>query len=280
MGPPVFLAGLAGFAWLAWSDSRRTIVLAGFPLAYYALAGSGATVFARYAIPWTPFLAIAAGALLARLARRAFERSLATRAAALSLAVLAFLAPSIASVVRTDRALSRTDSRELASEWFREHAAPGSIVCQVSNYGRVQLPATPLVRERDARAYAVLAGSDEERLARLRANPWRSTEGEGFVACRFRERDGAFVCESTGPCGPPDYIIATSSPLRMYDRTPPDLDRILARDYVELAAIRTGAADIASDRYDEIDAFYLPFAIDGRVERPGPDLSIYGRRNR
>jgi len=276
LGPPVFLASLAGLALLALRDKRRGALLLAFPLAYFALAGSGSAVFVRYAIPWTPFLAIGAAALLVELVQRCVPP--AARAAVAVCATLALAAPSIASVVRSDLALSRTDSRELAARWIEQNVEPGSAIAQISNYGRVQLPATRRLRERSQALALAPATSDAARLVRMRQQPSRTREGEGYVACRWRARDGRFVEEDAGPCEPPRYILLGYSPLSMYDRVPSEVATLVAEQYAPIWSVETGAAGLPESRYDAIDAFFLPFAIPGGIQRLGPDLVLYERR--
>ncbi len=58
LGLPLLAAGILGLPLMVWREGRRGILVALFPVAYYALIGSGRTVFARYALPLVPFLCL------------------------------------------------------------------------------------------------------------------------------------------------------------------------------------------------------------------------------
>jgi len=74
MGWPLWLVALAGFVQLIRGNRRDGVLLAAFPVAYFLFMGRGQTVFARYAIPLLPFLAIAAAWLLNEAAEAEPER--------------------------------------------------------------------------------------------------------------------------------------------------------------------------------------------------------------
>ncbi len=279
MGPPLLIASLAGALALVRNDARRAALLLAFPLVYFALAGSGSTVFVRYAIPWTPFFAVSSAFLITSALQYIGASWPAwRRSAALAVVTLLCLSPSIAELALSDIALAHTDSRELASQWITAHVAPGSEICQISQFGRVQLPVAPPARELARNLYAEPPDNLAARAARMRSSPWRREHGDGYVACRFRESDGRFLREDSTPCEAPRYILVSSSPLSLYDRVPPALQALLASDYDIAWQIPTGARSVAENHYDLIDAFYLPFVAAARVERPGPDLALYELR--
>ena len=61
LGIPLLVAGILGLPLMVWREGRRGVLVALFPVAYYALTGSGRTVFARYILPAVPFLCLTAG---------------------------------------------------------------------------------------------------------------------------------------------------------------------------------------------------------------------------
>jgi hypothetical protein len=74
----------------------------------------------------------------------------------------------------------------------------------------------------------------------------------------------------------PQYIIRFSSPLPGSPPAP-GIDRLLASSYRLVHSVRGAGVDRADNFYDRQDAFYLPFAGFHDVERPGPNIEIYGR---
>src|SRR5262249_35115377 len=124
LGEPLLVAGCAGLAVLWVRNGRKAALLSGFPLTYYAVAGSSHTAFARYAVPLVPFFCLFAATLVVRLSARLGGgwRSLVLMA----MLALAIALPSTLSVVRFDRLLARTDSRLLAARWIEAHVPAGS----------------------------------------------------------------------------------------------------------------------------------------------------------
>ncbi|HUF24915.1 MAG TPA: glycosyltransferase family 39 protein [Vicinamibacterales bacterium] len=83
-GPALEIWGLLGFVWLATRRTTVAWIALAYPIAYFAGAGQTTLPFARYAVPFAPALAIAAGVLSADLLRRPRWR----RAAAVATAIV------------------------------------------------------------------------------------------------------------------------------------------------------------------------------------------------
>ena len=133
LGLPLLVAGLVGLFLLAWKQPAKGVVVALFPVAYWALVGSGATVFARYILPVVPFLCLTAAYAVTELSRTMTAlsgRPKWSHAISSALALLV-VAPSAWSVVQFDRLLSRTDSRVLAAQWVRAQFPDGANISQV-----------------------------------------------------------------------------------------------------------------------------------------------------
>ncbi len=104
--------------------------------------------------------------------------------------------------------------------------------------------------------------------------------GHVFLQGNAGEQSRQFVpvdFDQKGP--PPDVIIVQSSPLfPEQDDSGPVAD-ILATKYVLGADLLVDRGD-PRNVYDRQDEFYLPFAGFKAIERPGPNLKIYIRRQR
>ncbi len=245
LGLPLLIAGIAGSVMLAFREPRNAVFLLSFPVLYFAVAGSVRILFFRYAIPLVPFLCLAAAwvlmAVLGPACRRFAGRwqTVTPALPALCAAVLVAL-PSARSAVAFDRVISRTDNRVLVAEWFDRHVPPGSsVVVSGSLFGYVQFPAT--------RRYDVWS--------------WDRVR-QVFVV-----RPGSRPAE-----GRPDWILMQESPLP--STTQPVVHQYLKHGYV---LVRTFRAFARSDDaiFDQQDAFFVPFAGFGGVERPGPNFSLY-----
>ena len=244
---PLFAASLAGLAWMAWRMPRRAALLLAFPVVYYAVAGRGYTVFARYMVPIVPFLCVTAGFFAASAARAVTRRMPRASLGAVLLAVVAAIgAAAMVKSVRLDRLLARTDSRVLTAEWIESHVAEGSTVhLSGSSYGR------PDLSRRGRPAPYELWGFDE-------------------ASGRFISRRGATTDR-------PRWVVVQESPLVRYSSVPDRLREALA-GYALRQSFR--ALDMSIPRvYDQQDAWYVPLGGFQGVGRPGPNLYVYEARN-
>jgi hypothetical protein len=137
VGIPILAAGVTGLLLLIFRHPRRGLLVALFPLSYYAVLGSGYTVFARHMVPVVPFLCLGAAYLIAEsaswLARRL--RRPQWGPALVTLGVIGALWPSVHSVVMFDRLIARTDNRLLARRWVEQRFQAGTTIAQIGERG-------------------------------------------------------------------------------------------------------------------------------------------------
>ena len=248
-GPLVLLAALAG----VWFGFRRhlhhTLIVGSFALAYYAVIGSGYTVFFRYVLPLVPvvclFAAIGAAHVLSVLSSESTlpaespRRREGDRWAAAALVFVLGWGP-VSTAVQMDLALARTDTRVLAARWLGPQLQPEHTLHD--------------------------AGSDYTRLdmRTLRYHEWR-----------FDPKTQSFG----HPAGlTPDWLVIGESPLAQYTSADPGLRRLAAERYHPVYTVRGTTTPDAPGVYDQQDAFFLPFSGFAEVERPGPTITIYRRR--
>ncbi|RKX69988.1 hypothetical protein DRP53_06405 [candidate division WOR-3 bacterium] len=74
----------------------------------------------------------------------------------------------------------------------------------------------------------------------------------------------------------PELVIVKKSPLRYYDLIPREIEESLQKEYHLIKKIQT-ATGRGKGRYDEQDAFYLPYIGLEAISRPGPNIEIYLR---
>lgn len=246
LGWPMLAASVLGFVVLAFQDRRKFLLFASFPLAYYVVAGSGATVMVRYVDPLLPFLALGAGFgtnwLAERLARALRAERAAPVAALRTALAVAIVFPSVQSVIAFDRLLCETDSRVLAATWIEEHVPAGATLYLAEPpFGKPEVP--------------------EER----------------YEPCSLDPAKSEFTCGKTAGVLPA-WIVLHQYPLDFWSPAPtPAVSELLASRY-ELAAEFTAYHPRAPLLFDEQDAFYLPLSGFDGVERPGPNLSIFRLR--
>lgn len=242
LGWPLLCAGIVGLAIASWRCPVETAVLSAFPLAYYAVAGSGRVLFVRYMVPVVPFLCLAAGTF-AVLVADGLARRLARPARTVVLTAVCGLVvlPSATRVIAFDRLLERRDSRLLAADWVEANVAPGASIYQTgSRYGELPLRG-PIV-------------------------PWT-----------FDPVPRRFETPESPTDRLPDWIVVQRSPVTYYSQMPVGIEQILQSCYDLVESVRA-MNDACPGAYDQQDAFFLPLAGFSSVTRPGPNIDIYRRR--
>jgi 4-amino-4-deoxy-L-arabinose transferase-like glycosyltransferase len=244
VGWPVLAAGAIGGGWLALTDWRRAAIVLSFPLVYFAVIGGGHTAFIRYVTPLVPFVCIGAAFAVDRGLRASMPRTWSGRARAIAMVgvVLLLALPSMVTVVRFDRVLTRTDTRVLAAAWLRGAIQPGqSLYESGASYVRPHFAwTTPVV----------------------------------VVQTEFDERRSTFVTPAGQPIVP-DWVVLAESPLRLYTAVPGALRGILSARYQKVLEVSPSREPEPESIFDRQDAFFLPFADFDARDRPGPTLTIY-----
>jgi dolichyl-phosphate-mannose-protein mannosyltransferase len=245
IGLPLLVTGVAGLAWTIWSNWRKGLLLAAFPLAYYALLIPTHTVMVRYAIPLIPFLCIGAAWLIADMARRAETLVKAPRTVVAVVVALLVIAPSAYSVARIDRLFAATDSRMLAADWIRANVKPGSTMHLCGN-----IVVQPVVD------YGF--GPPREY--------WSHRGGWNFATGRpARPVDGL-----------PEWIVVPDT-ANAWGSCAGEVRDLAAARYDVQHVIK--AMDTDGNLFDQQDAFFYPFAGFRNARRGGPNYVIYLRRD-
>jgi hypothetical protein len=120
LGWAAAVAAAAGLVLVARRDRARALLLAAFPLALFVYLALQSRYFGRWLLPVYPVLAMLAAVAIVRASELVRGRP-ALRLAALTAIALAVLAQPFVADVRTGRLLGRSDTRELAREYLREH---------------------------------------------------------------------------------------------------------------------------------------------------------------
>jgi 4-amino-4-deoxy-L-arabinose transferase-like glycosyltransferase len=246
IGWPMLAMSVAGMVAYIRRSPAAGLLFALFPVSYYVGIGTGRTAFARYILPVVPFLCVSAAYATVTATRKLtalWGRSAWAPAATWVMAAAVAL-PSLAATIATDRLLTRTDTRVLAADWIRSHTSPATTVYQSgAGYTHVYLKTPPL------NTYPELEW-DETRKA-------------------FRDEQGV-------PADAPALIVIPECPLAYCD-TPASILDLVAHQYRGLQRFQ-GYQPGAPLTYDRDDAFFVPLAGFGAVERPGPNVTIFARR--
>jgi hypothetical protein len=176
-------------------------VVFAFPVAYYVVAGSGHTVFARYMLPVLPFLCLGAGYAGDRFVRMFTAESSTARqqAALVALGVLVAM-PTAAKSAELDRLLSQTDNRVVVTDALAAILPPDAVVYQSgSSYGRALWPPSIRIHERT-----------------------------------FDAATGRFDPNE------PDWLLIQRSPLQQYSEIPAGVASLLGTSYERVRAFPVG----------------------------------------
>jgi hypothetical protein len=77
--------------------------------------------------------------------------------------------------------------------------------------------------------------------------------------------------------GSPEWVLVQRSPLVFYSEVPASFEETLRTNYTLQREFSTGADSGERRVYDQQDAFYLPLAGFGGIDRPGPSFELYRR---
>jgi hypothetical protein len=271
LGWPLFAFGLIGA--LRWGARRRPAewaLLAGL-LGYYIVAGSGKSVFYRYAIPLLPLLCIAAGSLISAIARTPLRTVLAA---------LVIAAPTAWASYNHSELLAQTDTRVLAARWIEQHVPPETKIarcCSPSLYGHPQLRLAPAATKQ-RRTELSRAGYSFRRWLHLDALAARARRpGYDLVELVRGDLSGYSWAWSQYDIDrlrieQVEWVVIQEHPQLIYSNPDPSLTTTLQHYKVKTFDPFTGTANPI---YDPIDAFYLPVAGFDGISRPGPKISIY-----
>ena len=250
LGVPLTIAALLGAGWLAVSDRWKALLVLVFPVAYYAVLGSGLTVFVRYMMPIVPFLCLTAALLIDRVAESArarFKLGAAGEAACVVVLAVIVAAPTAKATVGFNRLITERDTRVIGENWVASRFPGGASIYQ-SGYGYTHVFPRPLERY--------------------------TYYGFNESLSRFQTRGGAAIER-------PDLVVLPESLLGTYTQVPPAIRALVESDYVLADTVEGASAATAPDAvYDQDDAFFAPLSGIEQVRRPGPTLNIYERKRR
>jgi len=302
-GWPGLLLCLAGLVWCA--RQRRGISLVVYAFIFYAcLLGPLRLNYARYGSPLVPALTAAGGLAAALLVDRLSER--VPRRLALALVALLALALPTARLVAFDRLMARRDTRDLARDWLAARGADRVVVTEgvyaqahavgpdVAAVCRRELPdalwrpvpvllaptapLTPAPGELQSTVnprYLFDRLSNAPALAGQQEAGWERIGFLGaqrFVIWEYDQR--AALTDLHAPSAP-DFLSRAEGPRAIgWVVGRADRRRPLDPCWTPVASFSPGRLDAAI--WDTFDAFLVPFEHFGAMDRPGPQISIYG----
>jgi hypothetical protein len=282
VGMPVYLAAIGGLVWWVIRGGIKRWIMVITPLVFLVFLGRGKAVFFRYMDAVFPFLVIlAAGFLVEVTGRLPWKQSARTVTLAV-VAVLLSVAPLSRSVA-IDRLLSREDTRVQAAEWLHQHLEPGTKVFLSGYFGMP--PIVPHFFK-----YLRITDEREDRLFEKyqevvsRAPEWDRYPLEvvqpedifpNLADVTLSEKLWRDSLRTWGV----NWVVVDRYFLPFYSDVPAELPKALRADFdkvVTFSCLESGAKPMPL--FELQDAFYLPVAQFHGIQRPGPELIIYGRK--
>lgn len=240
VGITAVAASIPGAVLLARDRPRYALVLGSFCAALYLSIGSGYTVFFRYILPLVPIVCLAAAVAVRHAALWFSLRGVSHRAALVALLIVT-AGPGLVNSVWFDALLARTDTRALAGRWLEARLRPDDTLHDAGGmYASLDL------------SRSVFDQWHYDRAARSFGHP----EGKN-----------------------PDWLVLYESPLFTYTRVPAELKDLARREYILMNTIRATRWRPRAGVYDLQDAFFMPVWGFWTVERPGPTIRIYRRKD-
>lgn len=259
--PALLLLGVIGAAYAAWRRSPADLILLVFVLVYFAIIGTGRSVFFRYADPLVPPLLLLSGRVLADLASAA--RVVRVRRLAIGASIVIILAPALVHDVTYDQLILQTDTRTLAYDWLQQHVPANSVVA---------VPYFPGPSHDQAMI-------DSGAHSHGATDPYVKTFLDGRLETRYHtvELSASDLQQSSLDrlrAQGVDYMVigyeAPGTGCTITSR----LELSLAHDVPALARF-SPTTGCPSSSFDPIDSYYVPLSGYGGWQRPGPSIRIY-----
>jgi hypothetical protein len=256
LGWSLFVASFAGSMILFKSHTRKAVILFSFPLIYYLVLGKGYTVFLRYMMPTIPFACIAAAVLVISFSKRVvrdFEMRSLENHIILFLATL-MIFQSAYNIAQADRLLATRDNRLIAAEWVYKNVQKNSSIYQTDrSYGTLQLDRS-------------LEGNVKD------------YQPKDYKQWDYDEKSQKFTFNNEERNGFPEYILKQEYPLVQYSKVSSKIEEILKNHYYIKKKLEVINMYNKENWFDQIDAFYMPFSGFREIQRPGPNIYIYGKK--
>jgi hypothetical protein len=233
-------------------------------------------------IPVIPFLCIGASTFLMFMGDKLMSRiNPHLKNIFIFLIALSVSFPSTYNIIQFNRLISKKDNRLIATEWVNKNIPQGSSVYQTAFlWGRLQLrPETSLCKDK-YKQISVTANRDNRRTFRVKINCLENKKIPEYEQWEYYGDIEMFKFENEFVYTLPDYIIVAESPLIIWSSMLPEskLKRLLKNAYRLKKSFKAVDCKNKENLYDQQDAFYVPFTGFKNVERPGPNIYIYEKK--
>ncbi|NJR38838.1 MAG: phospholipid carrier-dependent glycosyltransferase [Leptolyngbyaceae cyanobacterium CSU_1_4] len=279
LGWGLLIAALLGImAAFKFNVIQSTIVLT-FPVTYYLLMGNSFVVPSRYMIPVIPFACMTAAIVVTLLVEQVSQWQLLNqfpirspeKFLALLLTTL-IIFPSATAIAQSDRLLATPDNRLEAAAWLRQNAPQNSSIYQTGLlYGQVLVDRS--LRQVLEHLKSPQINGAKSLIAQLLS--MQNDETEPYPQWDYDSSKGEFYFAQKPQKGLPDYIIVQKNAVDSEEILETSIAEIIQKFYGLKRSFQAMEIGNPQNRFDQQDAFYLPFSGFKNVRRPGTNLYIY-----
>lgn len=173
--------------------------------------------------------------------------------------------------------LATSDSRLDAAEWLRQNASQTSSIYQTGLlYGQI-VPDRSLRQVLEQLKSPQINGSKSliALLQSFQSDEVQSDEVDRYSQWDYDLSKGAFSFAQTPQKGLPDYIVVQENAVDLEELLEAGIAEIIQKSYVLKRSFQAMEIYNSQNRFDQQDAFYLPFYGFKNVRRPGTNLYIY-----
>ena len=167
----------------------------------------------------------------------------------------------------------------MATKWVYENLPNGSSVYQPGFlWGQLQLPQTLCAPGEEYKEITITANRNGKAF-RVKINCPGKQNIPVYEQWKYHREIEKFEFENRIINSLPRYIVVEESPLSLWSPPPPEsIQKLLKNAYDLKKWFKVVDCDNKENLYDQQDAFYVPFTGFKNVERPGPNIYVYERK--
>jgi len=277
LGWGMYIAAFAGMVLYFIRDWKRALVFISFPLTYYLFVGKGYVIFLRYIVPVLPFMCMAAAYFVYEvyhfLKKRTTYRNVVSLIGVL---IVVILFQGMYNLLNFSILIVEKDNRQIGKEWVETNIPQGSSIYQFTSkmpFPRLQLKPVLETLEKDYQS--ALEEGEKGRMQKARIKQWQLTESQGYKNYTFKDTLNRFIYNRQFIDSLPDYLVIHEYPLMEFASPPPYIQQLVNTKYTSVKTLQAVNSRHPGNKYDQHDAFFLPFAGFKEVERMGNNMIFY-----
>jgi len=277
LGWGMYIAAFAGILLYLIRDWKKGLVFISFPLTYYLFVGKGYVIFLRYIVPILPFMCMAAAYFVYEFYHFIKKRTAYRTVVSLSgVLIVVILFQGMYNLMNFSIFITKKDNRHVGKKWVEEHIPQGSSIYQfTSSTAFPYLQLRPTLETLQTDYQAALEEGEKGRTQKAKIDHWQEATGEGYKNYIFKDTLNRFIYNRRFIDSLPDYVIVHEYPLIEFVSPPAYIQHLIDTRYVPIKSIEAVNSRHHGNKYDQHDAFFLPFAGFYDTKRMGNNMVFY-----